>query len=136
MTGIERLHGIAKASRGYSWAQSLGYTLEDIAQQIEREQDEQNHIRVMSGLKDLEYVYVLMVYKSLLIKPALAPATAGAATEYGMEYELYPHAASDSPELLSEIGKRLVERYGRGVITNFQVVPAIFHKSNSEEDQA
>lgn len=40
MTGLERLHEIAKSSRGYSWAQSLSYELEDIAQTIEREQEE------------------------------------------------------------------------------------------------
>lgn len=44
MTGIERLHGIAKASRGYTWSQSLSYTLEDIAKQIEREQAKDHKI--------------------------------------------------------------------------------------------
>lgn len=133
MTGIERLHGIAKASRGYSWSQSLSDTLEEIAQQIEREQAEQNHIRVMSGLNDVEYLYVLMVEKTRIVAPALAPATAGVATEYHMEYEVYPHAASNSPEQLVELGKMLVEKYGRDVI-NFNVVPTIFTDGTSKEE--
>lgn len=85
MTGIERLHGIAKASRGYTWSQSLSDTLEEIAQQIERETDGGDY-----DAEEEEHAMLLNVCEAVIGDP-------GVMTSKEMQ-----------DKALSEIGKRLM----------------------------
>ena len=60
-------------------------------------------------------MYVLMVTKSTMVKPALAPTVGGYC--YSMNFDVYPAAVSEDPDLLARKGRELEARHLSAQIT-------------------